>query len=56
MATLFHARPYDRFTETKSNLEEKLHRTNQGFNFLGVSFCNRGNEKAGPNTGCFSGQ
>ena len=43
-ATIFHARPYIRFTETRSNHRRKrLHRTNQGSNFPGGSFSNRGN-------------
>ena len=40
----FHAWPYGRFVETQSNLRrKKLHRTNQGSNFVGVSFINRDN-------------
>ena len=39
--TVNHARPYGRFIEIKSNLKrKKLHRTNQGYNFLGRP-CNR---------------
>ena len=35
---------YGRFTEIKSNFRrKKLHRTNQGSNFLGGSFSNRDN-------------
>ena len=42
MTTLFHARPYSRFIEIKSNLRtKKFHRTNLGSNFLGGSFNNR---------------
>ena len=44
---LFHARPYDRFTEIKSNLmRNKLNRTNQGANFLRGSLRNRDNVRA----------
>ena len=42
--TVFHARPYDRFIEIQSHLRrKKLHRMNQGSNFLGGSFSNRDN-------------
>ena len=42
MTTVFHAWPYGRFI--KSNLgRKKLHRKNQGSNFLRGSFSNRGN-------------
>ena len=41
---VFHARPCGRFIEIQSNLwRQKLQRTNQGPNFLGGSFSNRGN-------------
>ena len=44
MTTVFHAWPYGRFIEIKSNLRRgKFHRTNQGSNFLGGSFTNRDN-------------
>ena len=47
MTTVFHARSYGRFIELQSNLRrEELHRANQGFNFLGDSFRNRGNVRA----------
>ena len=47
MTKLFHGRHYVRFTEIKSNLGwKKLHRTNQGFNFLGSSFSNKDNVRA----------
>ena len=47
MTTVFHARPDDRFIEIQSNLRiNKLHRTNQGSNFLGGSFSNRDNVRA----------
>ena len=39
MTTVFHAWPYGRFIEIQRNLRrKKLHRTNQGPNFLGGSF------------------
>ena len=39
--------PYGRFIEMQSNLRrKKLHRTNQGSNFLGGSFSNRDNARA----------
>ena len=39
-----HAWPYGRFIEIQGNLRrKKLHRTNQGSNFLGGSFSNRKN-------------
>ena len=42
MKTVFHAWVYGRFIEIQSNLRrKKLHRTNQGSNFLGSSFSNR---------------
>ena len=38
------ARPYVKFIETQSNLwRKKIHRTNQGSNFLGGNFSNRDN-------------
>ena len=44
MTTVFHARTYGRFIETQSNLRrKKLHRTNQGSNFLGSSLSNKDN-------------
>ena len=44
MTMVFHVRPYCRFTLIKSNLgRKKLHRTNQGYNFLGGSFSNTDN-------------
>ena len=47
MAIVFLAGPYGTFLEIKGNLSrKKLHRTNQGFNFLGASFSNRENERA----------
>ena len=47
MATVFHPRPYGRFIEIQSNLRrKKLHRTNQGSDFLGGSFSNRDNIRA----------
>ena len=47
MTTVFHAWPYGRFIEIQSNLRrKKLHRTNQGSNFLGGSFSNRDNIRA----------
>ena len=45
MATVFHAWPNGRFIEIQSNLM-KLHRMNQGSNFLGDSFSNRYKVKA----------
>ena len=45
--TVFHAWAYGRFIEIQSNLKrKKLHRTNQGSNFLGGSFSNRDNVRA----------
>ena len=44
MTTVFHALPYGRFTEKQSKL--KLHRANQGSQFLGSSFSNRDNIRA----------
>ena len=47
MTTVFHTWPNDRFIEIQSNLRrKKLHRTNQGSNFLGGSFSNRDNVRA----------
>ena len=47
MVTVFHARLYGRFIEIQSNpRRRKLHRTNQGSNFLGGSFSNRDNVRA----------
>ena len=59
MTTVFHIWPYGKFVEIQGNLRrKKLHRTNQGFNFLGDSFSNRDNvspqsnleEKVNPGT------
>ena len=37
MTTVFHTWSYDRFIEIQSNLrKKKLHRTNQGSNFLAI--------------------
>ena len=47
MTTVFHTWPHGRFIEIQNNLRrKKLHRTNQGSNFLGGSFSNRGNVRA----------
>ena len=47
MTTVFHTWPYGRFIEIQSNLRrKKLHRPNQGSNFLGGSFSNRDNARA----------
>ena len=47
MTVVFHARPYGRFIEIKSNLRRnKLHRTNQGSNFVGFIFSSRDNIRA----------
>ena len=47
MTTVFHAWLYGRFIEIQSNLrKKKLHRTNQGSNFLGGSLSNRMNVRA----------
>ena len=44
---VFHTWPYGRFIEIQSNLErKKLHRANQGSNFLGGSFSNSDNVRA----------
>ena len=46
MTTVFHVRPYGKSIEIQSNLRrKKIHRTNQGANFLGGSFSNRDNVK-----------
>ena len=42
MAIVFHARLYDKFIEIKSNhRRKKLHRKNQGSNFVGGCFSDR---------------
>ena len=47
ITTVFHAWPYDRFIEIQNNLRrKKLHRTNQGSNFLGGTFSIRDNLRA----------
>ena len=47
MAAVFHAWLYGKFIETQNNLwGKKLHRANQGSNFLGGTFSNRDNERA----------
>ena len=47
MTTVFHAWLYGRFIEIQNNLtREKLHKTNQGSNFLGGSFSNRDDIRA----------
>ena len=47
MKTVFHAWLHGRFIEIQNNLRrKKLHRTNQGSNFLRGSFSNRDNVKA----------
>ena len=47
MTTVFHAWLYGRFLEMQRNLrKKKLHRTNQGSNFLGGSLSNRMNVRA----------
>ena len=44
MTTVFHAWPHSIFIKIRSNLRrQKLHRKNQGSNFLGGSFSNRDN-------------
>ena len=44
MTTVFQARPQGAFIEMHSNLKRKiLHRTNQGFHFLGGNFSNKDN-------------
>ena len=50
ITTVFHTWPCGRFIEMQSNLRrKKLHRTNQGYNFLGGSFSNRDNVRAQSN-------
>ena len=47
VTTIFHAWAYGRFIAIQCNLRrKKLHRTNQGSNFLGDSFSNRDNVRA----------
>ena len=47
MTAVFHTWPYGRLIEIQSNLRrKKLHRTNQGSNFLRGSFSNRDNVRA----------
>ena len=47
MTVVFHEWAYGRFIEIQSNLRrKKLHRMNQGYNFLGDSFSNRDNVQA----------
>ena len=47
MATVFHTWQYGRFIEMQSNLRrKKLHRANQGSNFLAGIFSNRDNVRA----------
>ena len=47
MTIVFHSWSYGRFIEIQSNFRrKKLHRTNQGSNFLGGSFSNRDNVRA----------
>ena len=47
MTVAFHTWLYGRFIEIKSNLRrKKLHRMNQGSNFLGGSFSNRDNVRS----------
>ena len=44
MTTVFHARPHGKFIETHNNLRrKKVHRANQGTDFLGGSFSNEEN-------------
>ena len=45
MATVFHARLYSRFLESKLR-RKKLHRTNRGSNFIGGGFSNTDNVRA----------
>ena len=50
VTTVFHTWAYGRFIEIQSSLRrKKLHRTNQGSNFLGGSFSNRDNIKVESN-------
>ena len=47
MTTIFYAWLYGRFIKIQSNLRrKKLHRTNQGSNFLGEALRNRDNVRA----------
>ena len=47
MTAVFHTCPYGKFIEIQSNLRrKKLHRMNQGSNFLGGRFSNRDNVRA----------
>ena len=47
MTIVLHALPYCRFIEIQSNLRrKKLHRMNQGYNFVGGSFSSRANVRA----------
>ena len=47
MTTAFHAWKYSRFKAIQSNFRrKKLHRTNQGSNFLGANFSNRNDVRA----------
>ena len=47
MTAVFHAWPYGRFIEIQSNLSrKKIHRTNQGSNFLGERFSSIDNVRA----------
>ena len=47
MPTVFYTWPYGRFIEIQNNLRrKKLHRTNQGSNFLVDNFSNRDNIRA----------
>ena len=47
MTTVFHTWLYGKFMEIENNLRrKKLHRTDQGSNFLGGSFSNRDNVRA----------
>ena len=47
MTTVFHAWLYGRFLEMQRNLrKKKLHRTNQGSNFLGENLSNKMNVRA----------
>ena len=47
MTAVFHAWPYDKFIEIQSQFRrKKLHKTNQGANFLGLSLRNRDNIRA----------
>ena len=47
MTTVFHAWLYGKFIEIQSNLmRKKLHKMNQGSNFLGSIFSNRDNIRA----------